>query len=380
MSGIRNFPGSYGALISFLSQKIHEQRASRSQSERPNTVNSSNEANVVAINKYRKVAQGKSFLSFDPLFEGTKNIAAHENCSPRLPPSALSAGRSMQLLLLRSVQQWLTQRGSSKGAALAFYTLFSMAPILVLVITIAGSIFGSAAAQKEILDQLISLVGPGGADAIRTLLPGLNGSAASHLPAIVASVALVIGATSVFAELKGSLDEIWQVPPSEQRGLFSLIRTRLLSLGLILVLAFLLLVSLVVSAALSMLSRYWGGGIEDALIIDPLSSIFSYVAIAFLFAMIFKTLPATTLPWNDVWIGAVGTAGLFSLGKYAIGMYLGNSNVTSSYGAAGSFMALLLWVYYSSQIFFLGAEFTHEYAISFGSLRQSNRPPRNARK
>jgi membrane protein len=373
MPGVHHFPDGSGTLISFLSHKICRQRTSVSQPGQRRLPDARQEGVIIAISEYRKVTHGKSPPSFNSPFGGAKNIDTHEDSlhSKQSP----SAARSMRLLLLRSGQQWVTQRGSSKGAALAFYTLFSMAPILLLVITIVGGVFGSAAAQKEILDQLIALVGPGGADAIRTLVPKLNGSTIGQVPAIIASVVLMIGATSVFTELKGSLDEIWQIPPTDQRGLFGLIRIRLLSLGLILVLAFLLLVSLVVSAALSMLNRYWGDWVEGAIIIGPLSSIISYVVIAIMFAVIFKMLPAKTLPWNDVWIGAVGTAGLFTLGKYAIGMYLSNSAVTSSYGAAGSFMALLLWVYYSSQIFFLGAEFTHEYATNFGSLRPSNQSP-----
>jgi membrane protein len=286
----------------------------------------------------------------------------------------------VRAMLVSSVLQWIDQRGSSKGAALAFYTLFSMAPILVLVIAIVGTIFDTSIAKKEIFDQLTALIGLSGADAIRALLAGRHTTTPSHIPTVIATVALVIGATSVFTELKGSLDEIWQVSPNDQRGILGMIRTQLVSFSLILVLAFLLLVSLVISAALAMLERYWAGWTAGAQIVGPLSPIFSFVVISSLFAVIYKMLPEITLPWSDVWIGAIGTAGLFSLGKYVIGVYLGNSAITSGYGAAGSFVALLLWIYYSSQIFFLGAEFTHQYAKYFGSLRNANKIRRDQRK
>ena len=191
---------------------------------------------------------------------------------------------------------------------------------------------------------------------------------------IVSSVLLLVGATSVFAELKDSLDELWGIEQPLQSGITALVRTRLLSFGLILVLAFLLLISLVVSAALAVLERFAGGiwsSSADALSI--LSSSISFTVIACLFAVIYKMLPNVVLSWRDVWIGAVVTAALFSLGKFAIGLYLGNSAVASGFGAAGSVIALLLWVYYSAQIFFLGAEFTRQYALRFGSL-QHERP------
>ncbi|MFZ6647383.1 YihY/virulence factor BrkB family protein [Undibacterium sp. TJN25] len=276
----------------------------------------------------------------------------------------------MRLMLISSVEQWITQRAASKGAALAFYTLFSMAPILVLVIAIVGTVFDGDMAQKEIFAQLTALIGPSSSDAIQVLLAGAHNPTSGRIATTVATIVLLVGATSVFAELKASLDEIWQVPTTYQPGIIGLIRTRILSFGLVLVLAFLLLVSLVISAALAILERFWAGWAQGALIISPLSSVFSFAVIACMFAVIYKMLPQIRLSWSDVWIGALGTAGLFSLGKYAIGVYLGNSAVASGYGAAGSVVALLLWIYYSSQIFFLGAEFTRQYAEYFGSLQK----------
>jgi membrane protein len=219
------------------------------------------------------------------------------------------------------------------------------------------------------------LVGPNGAQAIQALLAAARNPASGLVAAVVSSVLLLVGATSVFAELKDSLDELWGIEQPLQSGIMPFIRTRLLSFGLILVLAFLLLISLVVSAALAVIERMAGGiWSSSAADLSILSSLISFGVIACLFAVIYKMLPNVALSWRDVWVGAVVTAALFSLGKYAIGLYLGNSAVASGFGAAGSVIALLLWVYYSAQIFFLGAEFTRQYALRFGSLQHARQP------
>ncbi len=276
----------------------------------------------------------------------------------------------MRIVATCSVMEWFAQRGGSKGAAVAFYTLFSMAPILVLAIGIAGAVFGTQAARGEIFTQLHSLVGPAGAQAIQMLLANAHSPDVGFAPTLVAIGALLIGATTIFAELKDSLDQIWHVPMARQNGWLDVLRVRLLSFGLVLVLAFLLLVSLVISAGLAVLERYWDGFWQEAaFLLQPLSNLVSFLVIASLFAVIYKMLPQVKLSWRDVSIGALGTAALFSLGKYLIGAYLGNSGVASGYGAAGSLVVLLLWVYYSAQIFFLGASFTRQYALWFGTLR-----------
>ena len=279
--------------------------------------------------------------------------------------------RRLKNVLVASLVSWIDHRAASKGAALAFYTLFSMTPILVLAIAVAAYFFGAEAAQGEIVAQLEGLVGPNGAKAMQALLAGAQSHSSGLLATLIASVLLLLGATSVFAELKGSLDELWGISPTGRSGFGVLLRTRLLSFGLVLVLAFLLLVSLVVSAGLAMAERYAHGMLgSSALVLETMSSLVSFAVIACMFSIIYKTLPEAPLSWRDVWIGAAFTAGLFSLGKYVIGLYLGNSGVASSFGAAGSLIALLLWVYYSAQIFFLGAEFTRHYALWFGSLQQ----------
>lgn len=278
--------------------------------------------------------------------------------------------RRLKVVLAESLTSWVDHRASSKGAALAFYTLFSMTPILMLSIAFAGYIFGAEAAQGEIVVQVQGLVGPNGAQVIQALLAAARDPDSGLVATLVASVLLLVGTTSVFVELKGSLDEMWGIGKPGQSAFRILLRTRLLSFGMVLVLAFLLLVSLVISAALAMLERHTGGVLGgSAVALATTTSIISFGVIACMFAVIYKTLPDAPLTWRDVWIGAAFTAGLFSLGKYVIGLYLGNSGVASSFGAAGSLIALLLWVYYSAQIFFLGAEFTRHYAMWFGSLQ-----------
>jgi membrane protein len=284
--------------------------------------------------------------------------------------------RRLKIVLIESMSSWVKHRGDSKGAALAFYTLFSMTPILMLAIVVAGSVFGAEAAQGEIVAQVQGLVGPNGAKAIQALLAAARDPASGRVATLVASILLLLGATSVFAELKDSLDEIWGVAKPTQSAFSALLRTRLLSFGMVLALAFLLLVSLIVSAALAILERYAGGVLGSfAAVLATFTSLISFGVIACMFAIIYKTLPDAPLAWRDVWIGAAFTAGLFSLGKYVIGLYLGNSGVASSFGAAGSLIALLLWVYYSAQIFFLGAEFTRHYALWFGSLQHERLQP-----
>ena len=283
--------------------------------------------------------------------------------------------QKMRYVVNCAVSDWFNHRDASKGAALAFYTLFSMAPILILVIAVAGTFYGTQEAQNEIVIQLHDLVGSQGAEAIQLVLSGARDQTQGLLATLLATVFLLFGATSVFAELKASLDEIWQLTPSREISLWDLIRTRLLSFGLVLVLAFLMMVSLVLSAALAVLERYWGGIWKDAaLALSTLAGIIGFSVIATLFAVIYKMLPRVRLSWHDVFIGSLGTAGLFTLGKFAIGLYIGNGTIASSFGAAGSLVALLLWVYYSAQIFFLGAEFTRHYALHFGSLKAGTTP------
>jgi membrane protein len=267
---------------------------------------------------------------------------------------------------------WLADRAASKGAALAFYTLFSIAPILVLVIAVAGYFFGREAATGQLFHQIQGLVGQQSAEAIQAVLKGASNKEDGLLATIVATALLLFGATTAFAELKDSLDEIWGIPPPKGAGFWDFLRTRLLSFGLVLALGFLLLVSLVISAALAVLENYLGGIWKDATVLMSwVASAISFLVITVLFGVIYKMLPRIRLAWRDVVTGALGTAAMFTLGKFAIGAYIGNSGVADSFGAAGSLVALLLWVYYSAQVFFFGAEFTRQYALQLGSLKNT---------
>lgn len=282
----------------------------------------------------------------------------------------------LKIVLFESMESWIDRRASSKGAALAFYTLFSMTPILLLAIAIASYFFGVQPAQSEIAARLHSLLGEPATEFILTLLKGTQDSGSGLVASIVASVLLLLTATSVFAELKGSLDELWGISESRKSAFMDFVRTRLLSFSLVLFLAFLLLVSILVSAGLAIVEGYadrvWGNTARQ--IATTSASFISFGVTTALFALIYKALPDAPLSWRDVWIGALFTAGLFSLGEFAIGFYLGSSHVASAFGAAGSLVALMLWVYYSAQIFFFGAVFTRRYALSFGSLRNTDMP------
>lgn len=263
---------------------------------------------------------------------------------------------------------WSAHRASSMGAALAFYATFSIAPVLVIVIAVAGSVFGAEAARGEVVAQISGLTGKVGAETIQDLLAGAYNSDLSFWASIIAGITLLVAATSMFAELKDSLDVIWGKTGPERSGIVDLLRGRLLSFGLILIVAYLLLVSLVVSAALAAVQKSWGGWFGDmGWLLYVFNAAFSFAVVFALFASIFKWLPDPRVAWRDASVGAVVTATLFTLGKSLIGLYLGNSGVASGFGAAGSLIVILLWVYYSSQIFFMGAEFTRAYAEFKGS-------------
>lgn len=279
--------------------------------------------------------------------------------------------RNVWWLTRDSVAGWIDHQASRTGAALAFYTVFSLAPILLLSIAIASLFFGESAAHGEIFAQIRGLIGPAGAAAVQSVIANASESGAVALTTAVSVVTVIIGATTALVELKAGLDKIWEVPPEQQQGFWYFIRTRLLSVGVILALAFLLLVSLVISAGLTALEKLSQGVHFLNIVLDGVNLLFAFVLVAALFGTIYKVLPSTRIAWRDVTIGAVVTAALFSIGKYVIGVYLGNSGLASTYGAAGSIILLLVWVYYSAQIFLLGAEFTRSYARHFGSQRVS---------
>jgi len=256
------------------------------------------------------------------------------------------------------------------GAALAFYATFSIAPVLVIAIAVAGFVFGPEAARGEVVAQISEVTGKGSAETIQALVAGAYRSDLGVWASVLALVTLLAAATSVFAELKDSLDVIFGKKTNERSAIRSLVRGRLVAVGLIVTMGFLLLVSLIVSAALAALQKAWGhwlGGIEG--ILSVVNAVFSFVVVSALFASIYKWLPDPRIAWRDAVVGALTTAGLFTLGKVIIGVYLGSSNIASGFGAAGSLIAVLLWVYYSSQIFFMGAELTQVFTQYRNQLR-----------
>jgi membrane protein len=268
-------------------------------------------------------------------------------------------------------KEWVNRRAASKGAALSLYTLFSLAPMLVLVVAMAGLFFGADNVRNVLVEQMQALMGAKGADAIRVILAGTQREDSTFWASIVSGVLVLVSATSAFAELKDSLDELWDNPKPETSGLWGFLRERVLSFGLVAVLALMLMISLVVSAALDVLQNLWGGSGEGlwAFALQLLSHAVSFGIMVVLFAAIYKYLPNARLRWKDVLTGATITAVLFLLGKAAIGIYISHADIESSYGAAGSLVILITWVYYSAQIFFYGALFTHEYAMKLGSRK-----------
>jgi YihY family inner membrane protein len=272
-------------------------------------------------------------------------------------------------LMKEAVKAWLDDFAPSMGAALSYYTLFSLAPLLIIVIAVAGMVFGQDAAQGEIVAQLRGIMGTDGAVAVEGMLKAAREPAKSVVASVVGIALLLLGATAIFAELQSALDRIWRVPaPQAQSGIWNLLRTRLLSFGLVLGLGFLLTVSLVVSAALAALGNWWGGWLEGWVIfLEILNFAVSLGIFTLLFAMIYKIMPRATISWRDVWTGAAVTAVLFTIGKALIGLYLAKSSLAAGFGAAGSIVVLIAWVYYSAQIFLFGAEYTWVYTNRHGS-------------
>lgn len=250
------------------------------------------------------------------------------------------------------------------GAALAFYSAFSLAPLLIIVIAVAGAVFGTDAARGAIVDQIAGLVGAPVAEAIQALLNAAQETTTSAFAAVVGLVAMLVGATTILVELQDDLDYIWKAPRREGSSLLAIHRARILSLGMILGVGFLLLISLVLSGAIAACEAYWESRFPGAalLLLRLWNPVFSVGAITVLFAMLYKWLPNVPIAWKDVCVGAFITAILFSAGRFAIGLYLGRGAITSAYGAAGTLAVLLLWLYYSAQVFLLGAEFTCIYA------------------
>lgn len=265
--------------------------------------------------------------------------------------------------------QWIDDEPFLLASSLSYYTIFSLTPLLVIAIAVAGFVFGREAAQNQIVETVGGMIGSESAQAIQGMIENASRKPKTGiLSAALAAVTLLFGAGGVVGQLQTSLNKIWGVEAKSGQGIWVFVRQRFISFTMVLAVGFLLLVSLVVTALLTAFSKFMESLVEGATLIGhTLDVLVSFAFITLLFAMIYKFVPDVQIRWKDVWIGAALTSLLFTIGKFLIGLYLGSSGVTSSYGAAGSLITILLWVYYSSLIFLLGAEFTQSYATTYGS-------------
>jgi len=297
--------------------------------------------------------------------------------APPSPPGRWPGLRAWWALVKQAANAWIDDYAPSMGAALSYYSMFSLAPLLLIVISIAGLVFGEEAARGEVFGQIRGLLGPESSQAVESVLASLNKPREGIASTVLGLGVLLVGATSVFGELQDALDRIWRAPARVRRsGWWNLLRARLLSFGMILGIAFLLMVSLVLSAAISALGKWWGGAFGNwAVLAQAVNLAVGLLMTTGVFAMIYKLMPRADVRWHDVWLGALLTAVLFTVGRYLIGAYIGRSGVASGFGAAGSLIVIFVWVYYSAQIFLMGAELTWVYARSFGSMRGLPPPP-----
>jgi membrane protein len=270
--------------------------------------------------------------------------------------------------LRRALAGWWNDDVPRLGASLAYYTLFSLAPVLIVAIAIGGLVFGEEAVRGQIVGQIQGLLGRQGATAIQSMLEGASRPSTSLPATVVGIVTFFLGATGAFLELQTALNTIWRVKPKPGGSfLRMLLMQRLVSFGLVVAIGFLLLTSLLVSTALAAVHTYMGTAFPGAFVLwEALNVVVSLGVITLLFALVYKVLPDVKLAWGDVWIAGLVTAGLFTIGKLLIGLYLGTTSIASTYGAAGSVIVILVWVYYSAQVVLLGAEFTKEYVAVYG--------------
>ncbi|HEU4410957.1 MAG TPA: YihY/virulence factor BrkB family protein [Polyangiaceae bacterium] len=279
-------------------------------------------------------------------------------------------------LLKDTARDWKEDKADRLAAALAFYTVLSLAPLVVIAVSVAGLVVGEEAARGQLSGQIATLVGPQAGAAIEGILANAHKPSAGVVGTIVGAAALLLGASGVFGELQDSLNTIWEVTPKPGRGLWGVLRDRFFSFTMVLGVGFMLLVSLVVSTALAAAGKVLSGALPGGETLwGAVNFVVSFGIITTLFALIYKAVPDVKVHWGDVWVGALVTALLFTLGKIGIGLYLGKSTVASAYGAAASVVVITVWVYYSAQILFLGAEFTQVYARTFGSRIE---PSKNA--
>jgi len=298
--------------------------------------------------------------------------ASEKDCTSSVRPQSgldlFLKPKAIFVLLKATYSEWSKDKAPRMGAALAYYTIFSLAPLLVIAIAIAGLAFGVQAAQGEITGQIQGLIGRDGAKAIQAMIQSAHKPVHGAIASMVGLFALLLGASGVFSEMQDALNGIWHVGPEARTSIRSLVKGRFLSFGMVLGIGFLLLVSLLLSALLAAVAKYVGNILPiPAVLFESVDFLFSLLSITVLFAMIFKFLPNTRIAWSDVWVGATLTSLLFTAGKFVIGFYIGKSVSASAYGAAGSLVIVVAWIYYSALLLYFGAEFTHVYANTLGS-------------
>ena len=290
-----------------------------------------------------------------------------------LPNRHPRTARAWWQLIKKAASAWVADYAPSMGAALSYYSVFSLAPLLLIVISVAGLVFGEDAVRGEVFGQLQGLLGTDASKAIEGLLASVSKPEEGIVASIIGVALLLIGATTVFGELQDALDRIWRAPARDRSGgLWGLVRARLLSFGMILGIAFLLMVSLVFSAGVAAFGK-WSSGVFGSweVLAQVVNVVVGFLLTTGVFAMIYKVMPRVSVRWQDVWIGAAVTSLLFTVGRFLIGLYIGKSGIASGFGAAGSLIVVFVWVYYSAQIFLIGAEFTWVYANTFGSRRDA---------
>jgi membrane protein len=266
-------------------------------------------------------------------------------------------------LAKQTFDKWSEHRAPRLGASVAFYSLLSFAPLLVLVAAMAALVFDRNTAQNALMEQARQMIGDRGADTVKSLLASAQKPSSGIFASAIAFVALLFGASGVFSELRDALNTIWDAEPKEESGWLGMVKQKLFSFGMVLSVGFLLLVSLILSAALAVIGKFFGQLVPVPVpVLETINFLVSLTVITFLFALLFKFVPARSISWRNVRVGAILTALLFTIGKFLLGLYLGKAGVGSAYGAAGSLVAVIVWVYYSAQLFFFGAEFTRVYA------------------
>ncbi|HQY53203.1 MAG TPA: YihY/virulence factor BrkB family protein [Ignavibacteria bacterium] len=270
----------------------------------------------------------------------------------------------------KTYDQFLDDKGFKMAAALSYYAAFSLGPLLIICISIAGFIFGEEAVRGELSSQITYLIGKEGAEMVEIIIKGASNLTTGFIAGIISLILLVLGSLGVFVELQESLNIIWGVEPKPGRGIWGFLKTRVTSFSMVIATGFLMMISLIINTFIGLLYKLLGEYVNPAFpATEIINLVSSFIIITLLFAFMFKYLPDVIISWRYVWIGAVITSILFSVGKYLIGLYLGNSSYSSTYGAAASFIIIFIWIYYSGIILFLGAEFTHVYRSRYSNSK-----------